>query len=81
MTNWIQGAIKRPGAFKKKAKAAGMTTPQYASSVLKPGSTADTRTKRQASLSRTLAGLRPAARGGKMVRKKVMHGYKAGGKV
>ena len=27
---WIQGAIKRPGALTKKAKAAGMTVQAYA---------------------------------------------------
>ena len=27
---WIQGAIKRPGAFTRKAKAAGMTVQSYA---------------------------------------------------
>ena len=45
--DWIKGAIKRPGAFTKKAKAAGMSVPQYANKVLKKGSKADTRTKRQ----------------------------------
>ena len=52
--DWIKGAIKRPGAFTKKAKAAGMSVPQYANKVLKKGSKADTRTKRQASLAKTL---------------------------
>lgn len=28
--NWIKGAIKRPGAFKAKAKKAGMSTGTYA---------------------------------------------------
>jgi len=53
-SKWIQRAIKRPGAFTKKAKAAGMTTSAYARRVLKKGSTASTRTKRQASLANTL---------------------------
>ena len=39
--DWIQGAIKRP-------------VPQYANKVLKKGSDASTRTKRQASLAKTL---------------------------
>ena len=52
--DWIKGAIKRPGAFTKKAKAAGMSVPKYANKVLKKGSKADTRTKRQASLAKTL---------------------------
>ena len=52
--DWIQGAIKRPGAFTKKAKDAGMSVSKYANKVLKKGSKADTRTKRQASLAKTL---------------------------
>jgi hypothetical protein len=55
---WIQKAIKRPGAFRKKAKQAGMSTQQYANKVLKKGSNASTRTKRQAALAKTLKGLR-----------------------
>ena len=56
--NWIKGAIKRPGAFSKKAKAAGMTTAQYARHVGKSGSKASTRTKRQAALAKTLGKMR-----------------------
>ncbi len=55
---WIQKAIKRPGAFTKKAKAAGMSVQEYASKVLKKGSKASTRTKRQAALARTLKKMR-----------------------
>jgi len=55
---WIQGAIKRPGAFRAKAKRAGMSTAAYARKVTKPGSKASTRTKRQANLAKTLAKLR-----------------------
>ena len=55
---WIQGAIKRPGAFSAKAKAAGKSTGAYASQVLKEGSTASTRTKRQAALAKTLSKIR-----------------------
>jgi len=51
---WIAGAIKRPGAFTRKAKAAGMSTGAYAKSVLAKGSGASTQTKRQANLARTL---------------------------
>jgi hypothetical protein len=54
---WIKGAIKRPGAFTAKAKAAGKSVSEYAASVLKPGSGASTRTKRQAALARTLRKL------------------------
>jgi hypothetical protein len=51
---WIKGAIKRPGAFKAKAKKAGMSTAAYAKKVTKKGSKASMRTKRQASLAKTL---------------------------
>jgi hypothetical protein len=56
--NWIQGAIKKPGAFTKKAKAAGKSVSAYATSVLKEGSKASTRTKRQAALAKTLSKMR-----------------------
>jgi len=55
---WIGDAIKRPGAFSAKAKAAGKSTGAYARQVLKGGSTASTRTKRQAALAQTLGKLR-----------------------
>jgi len=54
--NFIAKAIKRPGAFRAKARAAGMSTGAYAKSVLAPGSGASTRTKRQANLAQTLRG-------------------------
>jgi len=55
---WIKSAIKRPGAFTAKAKAAGKSTGAFARSVLKEGSKASTRTKRQAALAQTLSKLR-----------------------
>lgn len=55
---WIQKAVKRPGAFAAKAKRAGMSTSKYASKVLKKGSRASTRTKRQAALAKTFAKMR-----------------------
>lgn len=58
MANWIAGAIKHPGAFSKKAKAAGMSTSAYASKVTKKGSKASETTKRQANLAKTLGKLR-----------------------
>lgn len=58
MANWIQGAIKKPGAFKAKAKAAGKSTGAFARSALKEGSKASTRTKRQAALAQTLSKMR-----------------------
>lgn len=59
---WIQGAIKRKGAFKAKAKKAGMSTSAYAKKVTKKGSKANTRTKRQANLAKTLSKLRQKKR-------------------
>lgn len=50
--------IRRPGAFSAKARGAGMSTSGYTKKVLAPGSQASTRTKRQASLAKTLAGFR-----------------------
>ena len=57
-SNWIKASIKRPGAFSAKAKRAGMSTSAYAKKVLKKGSKASTRTKRQAAEAQTLAKLR-----------------------
>ena len=56
--NWIKGAIKRPGSFTKKAKRAKKSVASYANQVLKKGSKASTRTKRQASLAKTLGKMR-----------------------
>jgi hypothetical protein len=58
MANWIQGAIKHPGAFTKKAKKVGKSVSAYATSVLKKGSKASTKTKKQAALAKTLAKMR-----------------------
>jgi hypothetical protein len=52
--HWIAGAIKHPGAFTAKAKAAGLSVAGEASKVLAPGSHASAQTKRQANLYRTL---------------------------
>jgi hypothetical protein len=51
---WIQKAIVHPGAFTKKAKAAGESVSAFAAQVTKPGSKASTQTKRQANLAKTL---------------------------
>lgn len=58
MSDWIKGAIKRPGAFRAKAQAAGMSTAAYANKALAKGSTVSPLTKKQASLAKTLGGLR-----------------------
>jgi hypothetical protein len=50
---WIKGAIKRPGAFRAKAKAAGMSTRAYAQKMKDaPG-----RIGKQARLALTLMGM------------------------
>jgi len=51
---WIKKAIKHPGAFTKKAKAAGMSVPAFAKKVTQKGSKASATTKRQANLAKTL---------------------------
>jgi len=51
---WIQGAIQNPGSFSAAAKRAGMTVPAYARFVLKKGSKASARRKKQAVLAQTL---------------------------
>ena len=56
--NWIKDAIKRPGAFTKKAKARGMDVIEFASKVTANPDTYDTRTVRQANLAKTLSKLR-----------------------
>jgi hypothetical protein len=51
---WIQKAVPKShrGLFTAKAKRAGMSVQAYAKKVLRKGSTASTRTKRQAALAR-----------------------------
>ena len=49
---WIQGAIKRPGALTKKAKAAGKSISEFCSKL----EGKSTRTKRQCALAKTLKG-------------------------
>ena len=56
--NWIQGAVKRPGAFTKKAKAAGKTVQQFAKEVDDNPDKFSTRTKRQANLAQTFASMK-----------------------
>ena len=57
MAHWIQTAIKHPGSFTKQAEHAGKSVQAYASQVLKPGSKASTKTKRRASLAKTLGAM------------------------
>lgn len=54
--------VKRPGAFREKAKAAGMSTAAYAAKVTAKGSTASKRTKKQAALSKAFETMRKKKR-------------------
>ena len=56
--NWIQGAVKRPGAFTKKAKSHDMGVQQFAKYVDDNPKKFDTRTKRQANLAQTFASMK-----------------------
>ena len=55
---WIEGAIKHPGAFTKKAEEAGMSTSEYAAKVTSNPDEYDAKTVRQANLAKTLKKLR-----------------------
>lgn len=55
--NWMQGAVKHPGTFTKKAKAHGMSVPKYASEVKSGKQPASGTTKKQASLAQTFEKL------------------------
>lgn len=55
---WIQKAIKRPGAFTRKARALGLTPDQYRRKVLANPNRYSTTTVRQARLMTTLKKLR-----------------------
>lgn len=52
--NWIQGAIKRPGAFTAKAKKAGKSVAGMAAAVSKNPDKYSPLTRKQASLAKTL---------------------------
>ena len=56
--NWIQRAVKHPGAFARKAKAAGMSTARFARRVAANPQKYSPVTRRQAALARTLSGMR-----------------------
>ena len=56
--NWIKGAVKRPGAFTKKAKAAGMSVQKFAAHVDKNKDKYSTRTEKQANLAQTFASMK-----------------------
>lgn len=60
--DWIKGAIKRPGAFSKKAKESGMSTKEFASQVSSNPDRYSERTVKQANLAKTLGKLRKRKR-------------------
>ena len=53
--NWIQQAIRKPGAFRKQAKRAGKSTMQFAREVMRNPSRYSTTTVRRARLAITLS--------------------------
>lgn len=55
--DWIKGAIKRPGAFRKKAEEAGMSTKAFADKVTANKEDYSARTGKQAELAETLMGM------------------------
>jgi hypothetical protein len=61
--DWIDDAVKRPGAFSAKAKERDLTTTQFAAKVTKNPDEYDTRTVRQANLAKTLTKLRNRKKG------------------
>jgi len=56
---WMRSAVRRPGAFKAKAKSAGTSVGGMVRKVLKKGAKFSARTKKQAVLARTFARFRP----------------------
>lgn len=55
---WIQGAIKHPGAFTKKAEEQGMSVKEFAAQVTANPGRYDKTTVKQANLAKTLSKLR-----------------------
>jgi hypothetical protein len=53
--NWIQGAVKRPGAFTAKAKKAKKSVAGFASTVTANPTKYSTRTVKQANLAKTFS--------------------------
>jgi hypothetical protein len=53
--NWIQQAIRKPGAFRKQAKRAGKSTMDFAREVVRNPSRYSTTTVRRARLAITLS--------------------------
>jgi len=63
--NWIQGAIKKPGAFSAQAEKAGMSTEEFANEVISNPKEYSEKTVKRARLAKTLAKMRKKKKGGK----------------
>lgn len=61
--NWIKKATsKNPGAFKRQAKAAGMSTSAFANKVMANKDDYNAKTEKRASLAKTLGGMKKESR-------------------
>ena len=68
--NWIKGATsKNPGAFKRQAKAAGMSTSAFANKVLSNKDDFSAKTEKRANLAKTLGGFKESRNAGKILAK------------
>ena len=56
--DWIDKAVEKPGAFRKKADKKGVSTSEFASQVMKNPDEYDEKTVKQARLAATLLKLR-----------------------
>jgi hypothetical protein len=68
--NWIKGATsKNPGAFKRQAKAAGMSTSAFANKVLSNKDDFSAKTEKRANLAKTLGGFGESRNAGAILKK------------
>lgn len=68
--NWIKKATsKNPGAFKRQAKAAGMSTTAFANKVLANKDDYNAKTEKRANLAKTLGGFKESRNAGKILAK------------
>jgi hypothetical protein len=68
--NWIKGATsKNPGAFKRQAKSAGMSTSAFANKVLSNKDDFNAKTEKRANLAKTLGGMKESRNAGAILKK------------
>ena len=68
--NWIKKATsKNPGAFKRQAKAAGMSTSAFANKVLSNKDDFNATTEKRANLAKTLGGMKESRNAGAILKK------------